>query len=111
MTDWTELKDLQAVAKAQADGWEIELSGDNDAWEPWETKAWLDWVNYRGRPKVKSKEVVLRVPMYRDRKTGALQILPLTTSPCLYAELEFRHYLDELPHRWENGKLIVEVPV
>jgi hypothetical protein len=49
MSEWTELKDLQAVAKAQADGWEIELRHAY-GWHIWEGETWKAGWKFRGRP-------------------------------------------------------------
>jgi len=43
---------VQAVAQAQADGWEIEVNSTGKAgWIPWNKNAWMNYMEYRGRPK------------------------------------------------------------
>ena len=59
MTEWTELKTLQDVAKAQADGWEIEARAfGNIQWQSWGGRAWKYDLIYRGRPKQPKMEEV-----------------------------------------------------
>ena len=48
-TEWQDLPDLQAVAKAQADGWEIECSYLAWDWMPWHGYTWHHTFSYRGR--------------------------------------------------------------
>ena len=50
MSEWIELKDLQVVAKAQADGWEIELYNGLDQWVSWNGSVWSASCCFRGRP-------------------------------------------------------------
>ena len=47
--EWIGLPDLQAVAKAQADGWEIEDFSSSD-WSEWNHKWWQEGRKYRARP-------------------------------------------------------------
>ncbi len=54
--NWIDLPTLQDVAKAQADGWEIEIQTDpgNDKycpWKFWEQATWNGGIAYRGRPR------------------------------------------------------------
>jgi hypothetical protein len=49
--EWTELNTLQDVAKAQADGWEIEYASVENEWLAWGGGAWMNGILYRGRPK------------------------------------------------------------
>ena len=58
--NWIDLNDIQAVACAQADGWEIiaTFGYNNTAWEPWSGEYWLNSRKFRGRPRQpKMKEV------------------------------------------------------
>ena len=52
MSEWIELKDLQAVALANAEGFEIQVNvvrwGD---WEPWQGTEWNSRNEYRARPR------------------------------------------------------------
>ena len=50
MTEWIELTDLQSVAKAQADGWEIEFKSGKE-WTLWTGKGWYADQRYRARPR------------------------------------------------------------
>ena len=51
-TEWTDLPDLQAVAKAQADGWEIEhYNHPGDYWNVWPQRGWNIQGKYRARPR------------------------------------------------------------
>ena len=51
MSDWIELKDLQAVAKAQAEGWDVEVYyHETDHWVTWHGNIWCGVAKYRGRP-------------------------------------------------------------
>jgi len=55
--NWIDLNDIQAVAIAQSEGWEIE-SERASGWEPWFGEAWYRTVKWRGRPRQpKMKEV------------------------------------------------------
>lgn len=49
-TEWIELPDLQAVAIAQSKDWEIEVD-TGPHWEEWKGAAWMNYMNYRGRPR------------------------------------------------------------
>ena len=49
-TEWTDLPTLQDVAKAQVDGWEIEVD-TGPYWEEWKGAAWMNYMTYRGRPR------------------------------------------------------------
>jgi len=55
--NWIDLNDIQAVAIAQSEGWEIEVyTGTHQ--EEWQGKAWMHYMRYRGRPRQpKMKEV------------------------------------------------------
>jgi len=61
MSGWIELKDLQAVAKAQADGWEIEVDNCHGHGHGFWQRAgcvWYEASKYRGRPKpVENKKI------------------------------------------------------
>ena len=48
--EWTDLPTLQDVAKAQADGWEIECTGET-LWIPWDGTVWRNFMKYRARPR------------------------------------------------------------
>ena len=51
-TEWTELNTLQDVAKAQADGWEIEhYNHPSDYWNVWPQRGWSIQGKYRARPR------------------------------------------------------------
>ncbi len=47
--NWTDLKDLQTVADAQSEGWEIEECYCSP-WHVWGGKNWRSDASYRGRP-------------------------------------------------------------
>ena len=49
-TEWTDLPTLQDVAKAQADGWEIEFKSGKE-WTLWTGKGWYADQRYRARPR------------------------------------------------------------
>jgi len=56
--NWIDLPTLQDVAKAQADGWEIEFKTIYGGWAVWEQATWNGGIPYRGRPhQQKMKEV------------------------------------------------------
>jgi len=58
--EWKDLPDLQSVAQAQADGWEIETNTPtlNYPWVTWPGENWNSFHIYRGRPKQpKTKQV------------------------------------------------------
>lgn len=61
--NWIDLNDIQAVAIAQSEGWEIEMQTDpgNDKycpWGSWGQQYWHSGYLYRGRPRQpKMKEV------------------------------------------------------
>lgn len=56
--EWKDLPDLQWVATAQAEGWEIEVCVDRTLWLHWDGEFWLDRNQYRGRPKQPKKTTV-----------------------------------------------------
>jgi len=53
-TEWIELSDLQAVALAQKEYWEIEyyrrMFDKEDGWWAWGGVIWSENIKYRGRP-------------------------------------------------------------
>ena len=56
--NWIDLPTLQDLAKAQADGWEIEFKTIYEGWAVWEQATWNGGITYRGRPRQpKMKEV------------------------------------------------------
>ena len=61
--NWIDLNDIQAVAIAQSEGWEIEIQSDagNDKYCPfkaWDGRHWNTGYLFRGRPRQpKMKEV------------------------------------------------------
>ena len=56
--NWIDLPTLQDLAKAQADGWEIEFKTIYEGWAVWEQATWNGGIPYRGRPRQpKMKEV------------------------------------------------------
>jgi hypothetical protein len=78
--NWHELPTLQSVARAQAEGWEIEESV-NTGWRPWVGDLWRQWSNYRGRPAqpktrtVTSAEVeprIISMPCWRHKTYSSL---------------------------------------
>ena len=57
--NWIDLNDMQAVAIAQSEGWEIEVFVNNE-WNNWHAGIWRSDREYRGRPRQpKMKEVKL----------------------------------------------------
>jgi len=67
---WQDLPDLQAVARAQADGWEIEVDSTGKAgWIPWNKNAWMNYMEYRGRPK-QPKTRKIKMLCWWDETTG-----------------------------------------
>lgn len=63
MNELIELTDLQAVAKAQADRWEIEFfryqdGSANGEWAEWKGKVWQEDSFYRARPRQPKMETV-----------------------------------------------------
>ncbi len=71
MTDWIELKDLQAVAEAQRNGWEIDYCYANSAWCLWHGTGWGSDMLFRGRPK-QPKKVTMISECWRHIGTGDL---------------------------------------
>ena len=69
-TEWIELKTLQDVAKAQADGWEIEID-QGDGWERWAETIWSDDWEFRARPAQPKTKIVKSLCM-RYRANGNL---------------------------------------
>jgi hypothetical protein len=60
-TEWKDLPTLQDVACAQADGWDIERSNNNQFWECWTREVWTMHTFYRGRsrqPKMKKVKLL-----------------------------------------------------
>lgn len=58
-TEWKDLTTLQDVAKAQADGWEIEVFDESaGVWCQWASRAWYSNRSYRGRPKQQKTRTV-----------------------------------------------------
>ncbi len=55
--NWIDLNDIQAIAIAQSEGWEVQID-TGPFWEEWNEKAWMSYQRYRGRPRQpKMKEV------------------------------------------------------
>jgi hypothetical protein len=48
--NWTDLKNLQTIADAQSEGWEIQIRGCN-GWNNWDETYWNSNCCYRGRPR------------------------------------------------------------
>jgi len=69
-TDWKDLPTIQDVAKAQADGWEIE-NGIANGWSKWREEGWSNSWSFRGRPRQpKMKEV--KMLCWRETRSGSL---------------------------------------
>jgi hypothetical protein len=68
-TEWTDLPDLQAVAKAQAKGWEIEYRFSGSDWFEWKRMYWNASYCYRGRP-AQPKIKVVTSECWRNKITG-----------------------------------------
>ena len=70
--NWIDLNDLQAVACAQADRWEIQIQSDagNDKYCPfkeWDGRHWNTGYLFRGRPRQpKMKEVKMLCYLFND---------------------------------------------
>lgn len=62
--EWTELTDIQSVAMAQANGWEIEALACDCEWYPWTEISWTMGASYRGRPK-KPKKITVTSECWR----------------------------------------------
>lgn len=59
--EWKDLPDLQWVATAQAEEWEIEFSDGNKVWRTWDGRTWADVWNFRARPRQpKTKTITMR---------------------------------------------------
>ena len=71
MGEWTELKDLQAVADAQVAGWEIQFLDDWNKWLDWAGEGWDSTTKYVGRP-AQPKKVVVTSECWRNRVYGTL---------------------------------------
>jgi hypothetical protein len=69
-TEWTELKDLQAVAKAQAEKWEIEVLF-SAGWAMWDGTLWSISRKYRGRP-AQPKTRTVTSECWRHKTDGRL---------------------------------------
>ncbi len=98
-TDWTELKDLQALALAQADGWEIEAYSE-DLWVPWNGRVWHSAIPYRGRLRPPRK-IVVTSECWRNKINGGT----LTRAP------GYNEYLKRDPswQRFPAGDITGEV--
>lgn len=61
-TEWQDLPDLQAVAKAKADGWEIDRYRINEdgvsGWRQWNGIGWSATQSYRGRPRQPATKMI-----------------------------------------------------
>jgi hypothetical protein len=68
---WQDLPDLQAVSKAQAEGWEIEILTLYGAWMKWGGKVWDFCKEYRGRP-AQPKTKVVTSECWRHKTNGQL---------------------------------------
>ena len=68
-TEWQDLPDLQAVAKAQVEGWEIECSTDASDWYRWLENTWHNKNAYRGRP-AQPKVKTVTSECWRNKITG-----------------------------------------
>ena len=93
--NWIDLNDLQAVAIAQSEGWEIECHGTSGSWCSWNSISWHTDLQYRGRPRQpKTREVKMECFLidgelhWRDEKLSVLE-----------------HWIRQ-PHR----DIVVEVP-
>lgn len=51
MTEWKDLPTMQDVARAQADGWEIEVSNGTSSWHAWKGISWHSDLKFRARPR------------------------------------------------------------
>jgi hypothetical protein len=72
MTDkWQDLPDLQSVAKAQAEGWEIEIRVGTQKWDRWQGTRWDCRVDFRGRP-AQPKVKTVTSKCWRDKDNGSL---------------------------------------
>ena len=67
--EWKDLPDLQWVATAQAEEWEIEFSDGNKVWRTWDGRTWADVWNFRARPRQpKTKTITMRKALMSDGK-------------------------------------------
>jgi len=82
--NWIDLNDIQAVAIAQSEGWEIEryCGADEgaDCWISWDGTYWEDHYEFRGRPRhPKTREVKMECFLidgelrWRDENLSVLQ--------------------------------------
>ena len=68
--EWIELNDMQAVALAKAEGWEIQCScSEESVWNAWFGNIWFSEYKYRGRPPQPKKRIVKSL-CWRNKKDG-----------------------------------------
>jgi hypothetical protein len=71
-TEWQDLPNLQAVAKAQAEGWEIQTKPNHMShWYLWDGKYWQSNYKYQGRPK-QPKTRTVTSECWRNKQHGGL---------------------------------------
>lgn len=68
--EWKDLPDLQWVATAQAEGWEIELFAFNE-WGKWDRKSWNENWKFRARPR-QPKVVTKKLCAWVGKNDGSL---------------------------------------
>ena len=69
-TEWQDLPNMEDVARAQADGWEIEIQTDagNDKYCPfraWDGRHWNTGYLFRGRPRQPAMKKVKMLCWYK----------------------------------------------
>ena len=69
--EWIKLNDIQSVAMAQANGWEIEALASDCGWYPWIGASWAMNTGYRGRPR-QPKKATVTSECWRDKISGTL---------------------------------------
>ena len=106
-TEWKDMPTLQDVAKAQADGWEIEIqtNPDNDKYCPfrnWNGRHWHTEYLFRGRPRQpKMKTITLRKALMWLEGNGYY-----------VSEVEVNDAIQNRPYfvRWMGMPYTTEVP-
>ena len=69
-TEWQALPTFQDVAKAQANGWEIEVKSARE-WVRWNGTSWLSLTMFRGRP-AQPKATTVTSLCWRNKWDGNL---------------------------------------
>jgi hypothetical protein len=98
-TEWMDLTNIEDVARAKVEGWEIEID-TGPYWEAWTGKAWMEYMSYRGRPaQPKTKIITLRKALFLSGPIG------YWTTECDEKYSEASYFI-----KWIGEPYDVEVP-